>query len=192
MPWRNGCGSTLEIARAPPLGAEFLWRLSLATIATDGPFSAYAGYQRSITLVAGKGFRLDIEAQPPALLCSTGASVSFAGEAPTRCTLINGPCADLSLVVRKPGTVVSVRSINDASARIAPMPVGTLRALFCLAGDTLLTLADDNHRVESEVELATHDTVLMKPQVEVVAARSPSDLPPNLLLLTWCVASGQA
>jgi environmental stress-induced protein Ves len=188
MPWRNGLGITLEIAREPSVGDDFLWRLSLATIATSGPFSAYPGYQRSITLIAGNGFRLDIDAQPPALLCSVGASVSFAGEASTNCMLINGPCTDLSLMVREPGAILSVSSIKDVTAPIAPPLLGTLRALFCLAGETILTLADQSSRVESEIMLTAHDTVLVKPQVEPILARASSGVPVDLLLLTWSVA----
>jgi environmental stress-induced protein Ves len=189
MPWRNGSGITLEIAREPPAGGEFLWRLSLATIATSGPFSAYPGYRRSVTLIAGEGFRLDIDAQPPALLCSVGASASFAGQASTNCTLIYGPCTDLSLVVREPGAIVSVSSIKGVAAPIAPLPVGTLRALFCLAGETILTLADQSSRLESEIKLATHDTVLVNSQVAAISTRPSSSMPVDLLLLTWRVAS---
>src|SRR5665213_802608 len=61
MPWRNGAGVTHEIMRVPAQGEPFSWRLSLATVASNGPFSAYPGYQRAVALVDGAGFRLDIK-----------------------------------------------------------------------------------------------------------------------------------
>ena len=47
MPWKNGRGTTLEIA-AEPKGAKLddpslLWRLSSAPVTEPGPFSAFPG-----------------------------------------------------------------------------------------------------------------------------------------------------
>src|SRR6185295_12572572 len=60
MPWKNGGGSTCEIACWPPgakLG-DFGWRVSIATMAAAGPFSVFEGVDRSIMLLAGDGVRL--------------------------------------------------------------------------------------------------------------------------------------
>src|SRR5450830_1793080 len=60
-PWKNGGGSTTEIAVEPP-GAtlhSFEWRLSLASIAHDGPFSHFPGVDRSLALLDGPGLMLD-------------------------------------------------------------------------------------------------------------------------------------
>ena len=59
-PWKNGGGSTTEIAISPPDAGfdDFDWRISVATIAADGPFSAFAGIDRVITLLAGAGVLL--------------------------------------------------------------------------------------------------------------------------------------
>ena len=37
MAWKNGLGRTAEIARQPASGDGFDWRVSIATIAADGP-----------------------------------------------------------------------------------------------------------------------------------------------------------
>ncbi|MBV9975040.1 MAG: HutD family protein, partial [Hyphomicrobiales bacterium] len=50
MPWKNGGGETTEII-ASPEGAgldEFDWRISMARVATDGPFSRFAGVDRTL------------------------------------------------------------------------------------------------------------------------------------------------
>ncbi len=52
MPWKNGSGETAEIAIWPDGVAldAFDWRISMARVAADGPFSAFAGVDRlSIT-----------------------------------------------------------------------------------------------------------------------------------------------
>ncbi|WP_305230098.1 HutD/Ves family protein, partial [Klebsiella pneumoniae] len=59
-PWKNGGGSTREIACWPPgAGMEaFGWRISVATIDQPGPFSAFAGVDRQIMLLDGDGVHL--------------------------------------------------------------------------------------------------------------------------------------
>jgi environmental stress-induced protein Ves len=53
--WLNGGGLTRELARGPVSSAqaEFGWRLSLADIERDGPFSSMPGCDRSFALVEG-------------------------------------------------------------------------------------------------------------------------------------------
>ncbi|MGR7000643.1 HutD/Ves family protein [Yinghuangia aomiensis] len=57
-PWRNGGGETREVAAEPSADGGFAWRVSIATIAQDGPFSAFPGVDRTITLLEGAGVHL--------------------------------------------------------------------------------------------------------------------------------------
>jgi uncharacterized protein len=154
MPWRNRAGTTLEIARDPPSPAEFRWRLSLATISSSGPFSSYPGYHRSVTLIEGAGFRLDVDGHAPIALTTSGAGVLFAGGANTFCELVGEPSTDLSLMVREPGVITSVTVEScDASGSFA-LPPGTRQAFFCLDAGVVLAHGD------AIVPLARHDTIL--------------------------------
>jgi uncharacterized protein len=59
-PWKNGGGSTQELACWPP-GADmnsFEWRVSLATVDRPGPFSVFPGIDRQIMLLSGDGLHL--------------------------------------------------------------------------------------------------------------------------------------
>ena len=57
MPWANGKGVTVEMARAD--GPEgMLWRLSRASVVEDGPFSIFPGLERNLTVLTGPGFDL--------------------------------------------------------------------------------------------------------------------------------------
>ncbi|MEO8119861.1 MAG: HutD family protein, partial [Rhodoferax sp.] len=88
MPWKNGGGSTREIVCQPP-GADmdnFDWRVSIATIAANGPFSVFVGVDRVIMLLDGAGVRLhaaDIDHK----LDTPGAPFAFAGDVALDCEL---------------------------------------------------------------------------------------------------------
>jgi environmental stress-induced protein Ves len=155
MPWKNGGGSTLEIAREPALPDEFQWRLSLATISASGPFSSYPGHRRAVTLIEGAGFRLEVEGQDVMQLSECGTSALFAGEARTSCQLIAGPSTDLSLIVRAPGAISSVNKEACDITRSFVAPPNVLQAFFCL--DEGLAFAQG----DSIVPLALHDTILL-------------------------------
>lgn len=60
MPWKNGGGMTRELVCQPPDADmdSFDWRVSIAHIASDGPFSSFSGVDRIITLLSGGGVHL--------------------------------------------------------------------------------------------------------------------------------------
>lgn len=47
--WKNGGGVSREMACAPEGSDPFDWRVSVATIEADGPFSRFNGIGRTIT-----------------------------------------------------------------------------------------------------------------------------------------------
>jgi len=154
MPWRNGLGTTLEIARAPAAPAQFQWRLSLATVAHSAPFSSYPGYRRSVSLIEGAGFQLDVEGQAAARLRAVGDSIQFPGDAATTCTLIDGPSTDLSLMVLEPGSILSVTASPCEGERAYRAAPGTMQAFFCLTGTAVITAQND------AMQLARFNTVV--------------------------------
>jgi environmental stress-induced protein Ves len=102
MPWRNGGGTTTEIAIAPEgaavSGARFLYRVSIADVATDGPFSRFLGYDRHIMLLAGAGMTLDGGAHGRIDLRPFEAR-AFSGDWAIEGTLVAGPVRDFNLMV---------------------------------------------------------------------------------------------
>jgi uncharacterized protein len=103
-PWKNGAGLTREIASSPR-GAtldNFDWRLSVAEVAVNGPFSAYAGIDRTIALLRGAGMRLrSDDGRLDHRLDTVAAPFSFDGEAAIEATLLDGACSDFNVMTRR-------------------------------------------------------------------------------------------
>ncbi|MCH8611478.1 HutD family protein [Arsenicicoccus dermatophilus] len=144
MPWLNGGGRTLEVARAPRTG-DFDWRVSFAHVDRSGPFSAYPGVDRVITLVEGPGMRLTIRPQVGPGSAGSGSVVhelapyepcAFAGEDEIDCQ-VTQPTVDLNLMTRRDrcrGTVTTHRiaggrmEVDPAGATLVAILAGRLRA----------------------------------------------------------------
>ncbi|HEY8298400.1 MAG TPA: HutD family protein [Candidatus Baltobacteraceae bacterium] len=97
VPWKNGGGTTREIAVELDGG----WRLTLATIECDGPFSDFAGYDRTILPLDGNGIVLTFENGKTVTLDRAHRSFAFMGEWKTRCRLLDGPVRDLNIMTRR-------------------------------------------------------------------------------------------
>ncbi|MGY6268205.1 HutD/Ves family protein [Achromobacter denitrificans] len=98
MPWRNGGGTTQEVACNPGGNASaFDWRLSIADVGQDGGFSAYTGYQRVITVLEGRGIALTVDGRAQAPLAARQA-YAFSGDARVDCRLLGGPIRDFNLI----------------------------------------------------------------------------------------------
>jgi environmental stress-induced protein Ves len=102
-PWKNGGGSTTEIAIGPA-GASleaFDWRISMARVASDGPFSDFAGIDRTLAVVKGNGLVLTTGKDAPVMLSSGSDPVSFPGDTPTSARLTAGEITDLNVMTRR-------------------------------------------------------------------------------------------
>lgn len=101
QPWKNGLGSTRELAVDPPAaGADnFVWRVSVATVDSAGPFSLFPGVDRQIVLLRGAGFRMTLDGQQSHVLDQPFVPFAFPGEARVATTLLGGPTEDFNLMV---------------------------------------------------------------------------------------------
>ena len=101
MPWKNGQGSTTELAVEPP-GAtldDFLWRVSIAELRAPGPFSAFPGYDRIITQLDGPPMTLTHGREQPVVLRPL-VPHAFSGDDETGCD-VAGIAHDFNLIVRR-------------------------------------------------------------------------------------------
>jgi len=107
VPWANGLGITADVFLWPPDTDEWTWRLSIADVTDDVPFSVMPGVDRHIMVAQGVGMGLVIDGAPEHRMDRTTPPLSFDGESITTCRLLDGPIADLNLMVRR-GRAVGV------------------------------------------------------------------------------------
>lgn len=129
MPWKNGGGGTREIVCQPP-GADmgsFDWRVSIATIAANGPFSVFPGVDRVIMLLDGAGVRLQA-AGLDHRLDTPYAPFAFAGDVALNCELLGGPSTDFNVMTRRSQLRADVKVVMG-TRRIATAPSGLVLAV---------------------------------------------------------------
>lgn len=153
MPWKNGGGVTTEIAVAPA-GAgvgEFHWRVSMATVASDGPFSSFENIDRILTVLDGEGMDLDVARMEPVRLTTASEPFAFPGDAETSATLVSGTITDLNVMTRRGQWHATVERLTVNQPGIVRTGSGS-SIVFCVEGT--LELADQS-------VLAKHDALFV-------------------------------
>ncbi|MEJ8650556.1 HutD family protein [Streptomyces sp. MS1.AVA.3] len=115
MPWSNGGGVTREIAVHPP-GAgwdAFAWRVSLADVTRDGPYSPLPGVRRILTVVDGAGLELTVDGAPQ-LLPDRCRPFAFPGAAATDSRLLDGPVVNLNVMLREGRAAATVEMVRGS------------------------------------------------------------------------------
>ena len=114
MKWKNGGGETAEIAVFPEGAAldDFDWRVSMARVETDGPFSAFPGVDRTLAILEGEGLVLRVANQNPVELTGRSEPLSFPADAPTTARLIAGPITDCEGHGRRPHHTPRTRPVR--------------------------------------------------------------------------------
>jgi len=101
VPWKNGLGSTLEIASdAASPGEAWTWRLSIADVPARAPFSELPGVDRAIACLEGEGMRLLHEGAWIAVP-RAGVAYAFAGEDAVLGDPVGEGVRDVNLMVRR-------------------------------------------------------------------------------------------
>lgn len=101
MPWKNGKGATTELYREDDAAGDMLWRVSIAGVTEDGPFSSFLGYDRHILALTGEG--MDLEGGPDGAIrvAPLFTPRSFSGDWPIAARLLAGPLTDFNLMIRR-------------------------------------------------------------------------------------------
>lgn len=158
VPWKNGGGSTTEIAIGPPDSGfeDFDWRVSLATIEKDGAFSAFPGVDRTLALVEGHGMLLEIDGEPT-LVTDTEPVVAFDGSSQVIAKLSRGGSTDFNAMTRSERCYHTFgrRRLSGDSTFVARADV---TVLFLAEGDAL-ELRNEKERIG----LVRFDAVVLEP-----------------------------
>lgn len=153
MPWKNGGGETVEIAVFPE-GAgldDFDWRVSMARVDGDGPFSCFPSIDRTLAILEGAGIVLDIESQAPRRLVIGSEPHAFPADITTSAALIGGAVIDFNVMTRR--SKVGHRVERLRCKRLSPP--GFTRLALCSSGSVAIGTAAVPDR------LRRHDAVLL-------------------------------
>lgn len=151
MPWKNGAGFTTEVARSGPVEG-YDWRLSIADVAADGPFSSFPDYWRIITVLEGAGMHLTVDGQPSGAL-GPFTAFTFDGASRTECALVGGPIRDFNLIYRKNrvDSRLTWVELSDAQHLVTAAPTVLI---FAAVGQAALRHSGASELLLGEQELA--------------------------------------
>ncbi|MFJ8209554.1 HutD family protein [Streptomyces sp. NPDC096033] len=155
VPWKNGGGVTREIASRPGgAGTEdFAWRVSLAEVAADGPFSEFPGVDRTLTLAEGAGMDLTV-AGSHRRVDERYAPCDFPGDEPTGCRLLDGPVVNFNVMYRR-GAVEARTAVIRGELALA-VPPDTALLVVALDGPARIGHPDGAD------ELGPYDAALLE------------------------------
>ena len=125
MRWKNGAGWTSEILRMPDRD-DWDWRLSIAQIDEDAPFSAFPGVERELVLLDGNGLRLRFEDGAVHDLLPPHGRLRFSGERAAYGELLDGPTRDFNLMWK----------LDAVEAQLWHRPLVGTMVVFVAPGET--------------------------------------------------------
>lgn len=133
MPWRNGAGTTIELLRHPEGEGRFLFRVSVADVSRDGPFSRFEGYDRHIVVAQGEGMKLDC-GEHGVIALPALASRTFSGDWDVEGTLTSGPVRDYNLIVDRAWARSELEVVTVSAAQEVDVAPGELCVVHVLRG----------------------------------------------------------
>jgi environmental stress-induced protein Ves len=93
--WRNGGGTTRPLAEEP----NGSWRISLADVSRDGPYSSFLGMDRQSLVVKGAG--VELRNGTDSVTLKPGHPAGYNGEIEWQATLRGGPVVALNTMVKR-------------------------------------------------------------------------------------------
>jgi environmental stress-induced protein Ves len=148
MPWKNGGGSTTEIAVHPPGASldDFDWRISTAHVGSDGPFSIFPDIDRTLAVLTGEGIALAFADGETVRLGPDSPPSAFAGDRAVSGGLLSEPIDDLNVMTRRGRWRHSVRRLCDPGP-IHIEPTGDQMVLVARSAGWTIAAGDQRERL---------------------------------------------
>ena len=160
VPWRNGGGLSWNIVMdsAHPEFEQgmFNWRFATARIESDGEFSTYGAIDRTITLLEGDGFELDVignHGQTRLSVNKQKIKQTFPGDVLTTCHLENGPVSVLNVMCAR-GLWKSDVSVTNVDDTVSVNKCGDVLLLFAMEAQVKCSINGEL------VELSQHEAAV--------------------------------
>lgn len=170
MPWKNGGGSTTELAIFPETASidNFVWRLSTATVSQAGPFSHFAQIDRSLAILNGAGLVLKTDAgstcEQSVTLTQDSLPHRFAGEDNIFAELVDATVVDLNLMTRRDVCQHFMQRLSAGEHAISAEDAQQI-LVFCEKGQAQLLQQSQYLRLEAG------DLVLLEEEHEACGIR---------------------
>ncbi len=137
VPWKNGQGQTTEMAIDENGTLEsFDWRISQASVAQDGPFSSFAGYDRQLILLEGNGMLLEYADGRKDQLSNPLDVAVFSGGEPTHATLTDGAIVDFNVITKSDKYEATVTTYVERTTVL--LPADQLCFVYCLDAEAVV------------------------------------------------------
>lgn len=165
-PWKNGGGTTTEIAIEPSNASlaenNFLWRLSSAELKNAGSFSLFPSYNRYLTLIEGKECILHINEKEEFACLHKGEIFHFSGDSRVVCELPAGHCKDVGLIYQKDKVNAGMNLISINTKPRSFTMKSEAAIFFLISGDVQASI----YPGEYKYTLHKYDAVHLKQQSE--------------------------
>lgn len=160
QPWRNGGGSTSEVAISPNTATteDFDWRISIATVDQESQFSLYPGVNRWLMPLSLDGMTLRIEGETTHL--PGREAFAFGGEASVRAVNVTRRALDLNLMVHRGsarGSLLALVLLDDT-------------AIAAAANEFVVVVVLEGTPSVEETQLVELDAIALEPGTDVLLA----------------------
>lgn len=197
-PWKNGRGVTRTLLTDTSASGDaadelpsWSWRLSVAELQENGPFSVFEDVDRTLILLSGGALILN-RPKGAAVLDRPGAQVSFRGEECIQATITPAPAQALNLMTRRGSVRSTVHVVREQPTAMPEPQVSVQRhpaynaaplttVAFVGAGRYRIQLSEKSGPVQTVI-LQAHEgaridrTVYPSLQVELI---SVLEVPPH-------------
>ena len=174
IPWKNGGGTTQALV-CWPNSTEWIFRMSVARIDSDGPFSEFKGVSRWFAVLKGDGVALQFP-EKRVVLGAKDPVIQFSGNAPCHCFLTDGPTLDFNLMVL--GISATMTRINRSNF-VQNFMAGTTLAIFVVEEGGQCVLNEQSYALDNaslywvtlkqDVQIALKDMHVLLIQMECSA-----------------------
>ncbi|WP_394781203.1 HutD family protein [Undibacterium sp.] len=177
-PWKNGGGSTQELFAEPPGSGtdDFSWRISVATIDGIGPFSEFAGVDRSLCLLSDAPLQLLVD-EVRFRLDTSQPVLRFSGEARVRAEAAAAPHTVLNVMSRRDCFAHTLHRFDGHDGQHVALDAAAAHLLFVRSGACRL----QGH----PWSLQQYDAALVADETQIVLQTA---VPAELILVTITLA----
>lgn len=141
VPWKNGGGMTTELAtggdKQSPDG--WSWRISMADVASDGPFSAFPGVDRLICVVEGEGMDLQFQ-DGGRLALERDRVMAFAGDVRAEGRLREGPVRDFNLMANRARHRIELAIGHGVTSAVRGLGAAEIMLIHALEGPCVVSV----------------------------------------------------